>query len=286
MQRDHFEHDTNTDEEADDALSLFNKGPCLSNGHRSPGDADNMVTLPVLSGPGRGLRIRADLVDRKDAYFWGRYDRYVLDQVLPLVQPGWTVWDCGTYLGYYTLIFARSVGATGRVVAIELDAGNLRRTRENAEANSITNIDYINAAIGGPAGEVEFVVDPKTNSHLPGTYVGGADMKRVWKTKDRDRARGRVDCISLDQAILERGVPSPHLVKLDIEGAEKDALEHAAYIFGRIRPLLILELHNPECDLAAWTFSQHFGYELYSLEDEKVLTQATQVHGTLLCRPL
>src|SRR5262245_20426462 len=30
------------------------------------GDEDRMVTLPVLSGPGKGLRIRADLVDRKD----------------------------------------------------------------------------------------------------------------------------------------------------------------------------------------------------------------------------
>jgi hypothetical protein len=108
-------------------------------------------------------------------------------------------------------------------------------------------------------------------------------MELVWKAKDGEKSRGRIECISLDQAVLERGLPKPHLIKLDIEGAEKDALEHAAYIFGRVRPLLLLELHNPECDLAAWSFSRHFGYELYSLDDEK---KATQVHGTLLCRPL
>ena len=249
------------------------------------GDQDKMVTLPVLSGPAKGLRIRADLVERKDAYFWGKYDRYILDQVLPFVQRGWTIWDCGSYIGYYTLVFARSVGPTGRVVAIELDSRNLTRTRENIAFNQLTNVQFVNAAIGATAGYVEFIVDDGTNSHLPGTYAGGPEMEDVWKARDQAKTRACVECMSLDQALLEKGLPQPDLIKVDIEGAEKDALRHAEHMFGQVRPLLLLELHNPECDRAAWDFSRRFCYELKDLDTGEIFTKAEEVHGALLCRP-
>lgn len=249
------------------------------------GDQDNMVTLPILSGPARGLRIRADLVGRKDAYFWGKYDRYILQQVMPLVERGWTIWDCGAYIGFYTLLFARSVGPAGQVVAFDLDARNLNRTRQNAASNRLNNIQFVNAAIGAPSGKVEFILDDKTNSHLPGTYIGGPEMEAVWSETDKQKHRGHVECISFDQALNEKGLPRPDLIKIDIEGAEKDALNHAEYIFGQIRPLLLLELHNHECDSAAWKFSRRFQYELKSLNTSQILTNQEDVHGTLLCRP-
>jgi len=250
------------------------------------GDQDKMITLPVLSGPAKGLRIRADLIVRKEAYFWGKYDRYILDQVLPSVQPRWTVWDCGTYIGFYTLVFARSVGPNGRVVAIEMDSRNLMRTQENVAINQFTNVQFVNAAIGAPVGFVEFIMDDRTNSHLPGTYVGRPEMKDVWGARDQAKARGRVECISLDQALLEKGLPQPDLIKFDIDGAEKIALQHGEHIFGQVRPLLLLELHNPECDRAAWDFSRRFKYELKCIETGEIFTKAEEVHGTLLCRPL
>ncbi len=39
------------------------------------GDEEGMVTLPVISGPAKGLSLRLDLVKRKEAYVWGKYDR-------------------------------------------------------------------------------------------------------------------------------------------------------------------------------------------------------------------
>jgi Methyltransferase FkbM domain len=75
--------------------------------------------------------------------------------------------------------------------------------------------------------------------------------------------------MSLDQALLEKGLPQPDLIKVDIEGAEKDALRYGEHMFGQVRPLLLLELHNPECDRAAWDFSRRFCYELKSLDTGK-----------------
>lgn len=249
------------------------------------GDKENMVTLPILSGPARGLRIRADLIGRKDAYFWGKYDRYILQQVMPLVQQGWTVWDCGTYIGYYALLFARHVGPSGSVVAFDLDLRNLSRARQNAASNFLGNIEFVNAAIGAPSGTVEFILDETTNSHLPGNYIGGTEMASIWSQHDNNKPRGRVESVSFDQALVEKRLPKPDLIKVDIEGAEKVALNYGEYMFREVRPLLLLELHNPECDRAAWEFSRRFRYELKSLNTGQVLTNAEEVNGTLLCQP-
>jgi FkbM family methyltransferase len=251
------------------------------------GDQDQMVTMPVLAGPAKGLRFRGDLLRRKEAYIYtGRHESHVLQTILPIIKPGWMIWDCGTYLGYYTSIFAKAVGPSGRVVAIEMDRRNLARTQENARLNGFANIDYVNAGLGAPVGMVEFVMDDTTNSHLPGTYVGGPEMRAVWEKRDAGKQRERVEVISLDQAVLEKKLPKPDLIKIDIDGSEKDALVNGEYMFEKVRPLILLELHNPECDRAAWDFSQRYRYELRSAETRQLVDSPSAVGGTLLCSPL
>jgi FkbM family methyltransferase len=247
------------------------------------GDANGMVTLPVLTGPARGLRIRADLVDAKDVYFWGKYDRKILRRLNSIIQAGWTIWDCGTYIGFYTLFFARAVGPKGRVVAIEPDERNLRRTRENVSLNGFANVEFVNAAVGAPLGEVDLVLDDRTNSHLPGCYVGNCDNQTIWASKDRQLPKARIVCMSLDQAFYEKNLPKPNLIKIDIEGAEKDALLHVGRLVAEVKPQIVLELHNPECDQAAWKFSKDTGYGLWSIDTGEAVIHEDQVRGTLLC---
>ena len=52
-----------------------------------------------------------------------------------------------------------------------------------------------------------------------------------------------------------------------------------------MRPLLVLELHNPECDRAAWDFSQQHNYSLKSLHNDKEIKAPEEAEGTLLCSP-
>ena len=251
------------------------------------GDQERMVTMPVFAGPARGLRFRGDLIRRKEAYIYlGRHETDILRTVLPIIKPGWVVWDCGTYIGYYTAIFARAVGPAGQVVAIEMDRRNLARTQENVQLNGFANVHYVNAGLGAPVGIVEFVLDDATNSHLPGTYVGGSEMKAVWQERDAGKQRERVEVVSLDQALLQRKLPAPDLIKIDIDGSEKDALLHGESMFERVRPLVLLELHNPECDRAAWDFSRRYRYELRSAETQELVESPSAVGGTLLCSPL
>ncbi len=244
------------------------------------GDSHGLVRLPVIAGPARGLHFRLDLVHRKEAYFWGKYDRSLIERIVPLVQPGWVVWDCGTYIGFYTGIFGRLVGPSGTVVAIEPDPHNLNRTRENMKLNGLSNIKYENAAVGKPCGESEFLLNANSNSHLPGYHVGG--NKEKWLYAEAQAKTIRIPCFSLDQLYLDRSLPKPNLIKLDIEGAEKDALSFAGRLVSEVRPLIVLELHNRECDEAAWHFAEDVGYRIISLDSGFPIVRKEDVMGTLL----
>ena len=64
------------------------------------------------------------------------------------LQPGMTMLDIGCGPGRVTLPAARRVGPQGEVIAIDLQPGMLRRAQERAQAAGLTNIRFVQAAMG------------------------------------------------------------------------------------------------------------------------------------------
>lgn len=64
------------------------------------------------------------------------------------LAPGMTVLDAGCGPGRLTVPLARGVGSSGRVVALDIQAGMLSRARAKTEAAGLANIDFINAGLG------------------------------------------------------------------------------------------------------------------------------------------
>ncbi len=249
------------------------------------GDANRRVLLPVLRGPARGLRFRLDLQRHiESAYCLGTYELGNLRRLQSLCEPGWTIWDCGAYLGYYTASFARFVGPSGRVVAFEPDPRNMARTQDNLMLNHLANVQFVSAAIAAPGGQIDFVLSDNTNSHIAGTWVG-AERTAYSEITERRDGTFQVRCLSLDEAFRDTAIPRPNLIKLDIEGAEIEALRYTRDLVREAKPLIALELHNPDCDAAAWYFAQMTGYSLRALVDGRVLRSRDEVRGTVLCVP-
>jgi FkbM family methyltransferase len=248
------------------------------------GDTKGLVVLPTLTGPARGLRFELDLNEFiGPAYFLGRYETNVARAIAETCQKGWVVWDCGTHLGYYTNLFARLVGPSGKVVAFEPDPRNIQKTKDNLERNHFSNVEFVQAAIAGATGEIDFTISNDTNSHIAGAYIG-LDYED-YSTRERHDDSIRVRCLSLDDAYSSDSIPKPNIIKIDIEGAELQALPSAYNLARQLKPLIILELHNPECDAAAWKFSQDVGYALRSLDTGETIKSSQGVTGTVLCSP-
>jgi ubiquinone/menaquinone biosynthesis C-methylase UbiE len=64
------------------------------------------------------------------------------------LQPGMAVLDAGCGPGRLTVPIARQLGQQGEVVAMDIQAGMLRRAREKARAANLTNIRFLEAGLG------------------------------------------------------------------------------------------------------------------------------------------
>jgi FkbM family methyltransferase len=150
------------------------------------------------------------------------------------LRPGDHAVDVGANVGCYTLLFARWVGSTGRVLALEPapDAfdGLVRHVALNGLAAQVT---ALNIAASDRAGVARLAVDGfQGTNHL---VAGGSD----------DGARSiDVRTETLDE-LCERERIDPALMKVDVEGAELSVLRGAAETIRRMGEglSLFVEMH-------------------------------------------
>jgi arsenite methyltransferase len=78
---------------------------------------------------------------------WQRPERVIAALAL---QPGNVVADLGSGTGYFTLRFARAVGPSGRVFAVDTDAGLRAAIVRDAAKAELTNVTTVEAKEGIP----------------------------------------------------------------------------------------------------------------------------------------
>lgn len=149
---------------------------------------------------------------RARTYAAGTYEQEVTRLFEKLVTEGMTVVDIGAFCGYYTLLASRLVGTYGRVYAFEPDPQNYRYLLKNIEVNGCGNVVAVNKAISSSTGSGVLAVHREADHHwLAPRSASGAAMA--------------VPTVTLDDFFAGEGWPKVDLVKMDIEGGEKAALE-------------------------------------------------------------
>ena len=63
-------------------------------------------------------------------------------QAIARLRPGETVLDLGSGAGFDSLLAARAVGASGRVIGVDMTEAMLRKARRNAEKAGLDNVEY------------------------------------------------------------------------------------------------------------------------------------------------
>jgi FkbM family methyltransferase len=149
--------------------------------------------------------------------------------------PGETVIDGGGCWGDTALYFANRVGKMGRVHVFEFVPSNLEVLYSNIAANPDLSdvIDVIEHPIWHRADE-----DLRFSSSGPGTRVGSGTGELS--------ARGE----TIDHLVETGRIRHVDLIKLDVEGAERNALQGAQNTIRAMRPRLAISAYHRMDDFA------------------------------------
>jgi FkbM family methyltransferase len=229
------------------------------------GDLEVPVHEPILYG---ALKLRGE-------YCPGEARTYA-----SLVKPGDTVVDVGANIGFFTLVFARAVGRTGRVIAIEPQRSIYEILSKNIHALDADRVEIRRAIASDRLGNQPFV-DIHTLDADTIAWLGSASVDYAMETAHATMVETEV------MTIDSLGLPRCDFIKIDVEGHESQVLNGARETMERCLPILAVEadLQSREYgfvdDLAELGYQFHLLTALYvrqSPEDAGNPT-ATQVRG-------
>jgi FkbM family methyltransferase len=148
------------------------------------------------------------------------------------VQPGDTVLDCGANIGTFAR-FALNARA-GKVIAIEPSPENLECLRRNFPAEiDDGRLVLVAKGVWHQEDTLELLVDPQNRA---------ADSFVM----ERDAATGavKVPLTTIDRLATDLGLARVDFIKMDIEGAETNALRGAAAVMARDHPRMSISAYH------------------------------------------
>jgi FkbM family methyltransferase len=183
-------------------------------------------------------------------FIHGAYESDESAVVWSLLREGDFAVDVGANYGWFSLLMASRVGAKGTVLAIEPVPPMLAELKANLALNPEARVEVRPVAVGAEPGSVKLNV-------FEGLVHGHASVSTL----------GREDFISFEAPLetldeLLRDDPrSPTLIKLDVEGAERDVIAGAVELIGGQSPPMWLIEVNTQTSAA-------FGYRPSDLVDD------------------
>lgn len=157
-----------------------------------------------------GMKMKMNKGDRLVSYdiiVHGVHEKCETEVVKREVKKSMTVIDGGANIGYYTLLFAKKVGPSGKVYAFEPDPINFSILQENVRMNGFNNVVLVRKALSDSTGKAKLFL----SEHNKGAH----SLFNFNKQKNYIM----VETISLDE-YFKKTKPKIDFIKLDTEGAE------------------------------------------------------------------
>ena len=167
-------------------------------------------------------------------YLFGVWEPTLTRWIAKRLRPGDTFIDVGAHIGYYTLLAASLVAATGRVVAVEPSPSIFRALQKNLSRNRVKNVRAVRVAASDRAGVLKIFRGPSSN-------LGATTLVEELGFDIEDH----VDAQPLSVALRPEEMRNVRLMKIDVEGAELEVLAGLLPLLPLARPdfELIVELH-------------------------------------------
>jgi FkbM family methyltransferase len=192
-----------------------------------------------------GLRLAIDLADHAIGLniLRGRFELNEIEFVRRTLKPGQHVVDAGAHIGLFAMHMAAAVGPSGSVHCFEpFEANAACLELAIAENRFERRVILERAAVGAMHGTGQLIFAPAT-LNSGGAFIGapGASVPAGHETLP-------VRLIALDEYPLPRPIS---FIKMDVEGAEPQAVRGAARLLQEDRPVILSEVHPSQLKLVS-----------------------------------
>ena len=198
------------------------------------------------------------------------YEPHVSAVFRDRIKSGMHVLDIGANIGYFTMLSASLTGSSGSVIAIEPNTDNIKLLEVSRRKNSFEHISVVQSAAGREIGLLVL-----NTSYSNGTTSSlSDDVSSVINSTT-------VSCLPID-LIVPQGRPID-FIKIDVEGAEYNALLGGSNLIRRYHPVITSEF-SPDLmpgisgvdGLQYLQFLLDFGYKISVIELNGELSKCGQ----------
>ena len=162
------------------------------------------------------------------ALTFGVYEKPETKFLLSVFRPGMTFLDVGANLGYYTALAIAHIGKEGKIIALEPDNENFSYLQRTIRANNAENVICIQKAAADRAGKLTLYVSSENRGD-----------NRLYSNNLSDGSY-EVDVSTVDALLGENGVSQVDLVKIDVQGFERQVFQGMKETIGRSAKLIML----------------------------------------------
>jgi FkbM family methyltransferase len=173
------------------------------------------------------------------------------------ILPGNIVVDAGASgSGIATMCFSKLVGDAGKVIALEPDKKNFKILEQNLRLNDVKNVIALNKGLWSREETLSF-------------DSGMGESSSVSFTNENDGVnRIKIACVDLDHLLKDLGIQRVDFIKMDIEGAEIEALEGMKNTLNTAKPSFAIASYHirdgKQTYLALETSFKALGYQVHT----------------------
>jgi len=188
-----------------------------------------------------GHKIFLDKLDSLELFLHGSYEEFETETVKKIIKKNDIVLDVGANIGYLTLIFAKLVGENGKVYAFEPDPTNFDLLKKNVETNGYKNVILVRKALSDKTGKTKLFLSNKNSGN------------HMMVDTNENRHSVEIEMITGDDYFRDFS-NQINFIKMDIEGAEIDALRGMSSLLQKMNDIKIMIEFAPY-----WL--KNFGYD-------------------------
>lgn len=161
----------------------------------------------------------------------------MLIHILDTLKPDDISYDIGANIGIFTVLMAKKVSQTGRVIAFEPETENYNALQNNIIINGLSNVTLEKVALGDRYDKANLYIKKR---------MGSGSISLI-KSDDSDYC-GTVNIVPGDSVIQKDNLPVPKVVKIDVEGFEYPVIKGMQKTLSNEKcKLVCCEIHSNLC---------------------------------------